>query len=118
MKYQSNQPLSATDAAAEGSNTSATRRDFFKTSALVAGGMASAASGLVAGSAEAIAEVTANGTKLKVIDFRCRPPLKPYSGLFNLRLNFLAKRPTIIGNPATSSSVPASVSMVGQPGAI
>jgi hypothetical protein len=27
----------------------------------------------------------------KVIDFRCRPPLKPYSGLLNLRLSGIAK---------------------------
>jgi predicted TIM-barrel fold metal-dependent hydrolase len=119
MRYQRNQPPSPIGTVAEGSNTSRTRRDFFKATALVAGGMASAAAGLGAHPADAVAEVTANGgTKLKVIDFRCRPPLKPYSGLFNLRLNFLAKRPTVIGNPATSSSVPASVSMVGQPGAI
>jgi predicted TIM-barrel fold metal-dependent hydrolase len=120
MKNQDNKdaPFSPSGAAAERSNSGATRRDLFRASAVLAGGIASAAAGLVAQPAEAIAEVTANGAKLKVIDFRCRPPLKPYGGLFNLRLNFLAKRPTVLGNPATSSTVPASVSMVGQPGAI
>jgi predicted TIM-barrel fold metal-dependent hydrolase len=56
--------------------------------------------------------------KFKVIDFRCRPPLKPYSGLYSLRLNFLAKRPNVLANPATHGHVPDSVSMVGQPGAM
>ena len=112
------QPLSPTDAAAKRSNVGATRRSFFKASTIVVGAMASAATGLVTRSDKASAETTVNGTKYKVVDFRCRPPLKPYAGLFNLRLNFLAKRPTVIGNPATSGVVPASVSMVGQPGAI
>jgi hypothetical protein len=104
-------PISPTDAAAERSDPRTTRRDIFKASAVIAGGMASGATGLMARPTEAITEVTANGTKLKVIDFRCRPPLKAYSGLFNLRLNFLAKRPTILANPATGSAPPASVSM-------
>ena len=112
------QQVSPTDAATEGSNAGAKRRDFFKTSAAVIGGIATATAGLAARPGAAVAETTSNGTKYKVIDFRCRPPLKPYAGLFSLRLNFLAKRPTILGNPATSGAVPASVSMVGQPGAI
>jgi len=54
----------------------------------------------------------------KVVDFRCRPPLKPYGGLFNLRLNYIAKRPTVLANPATQAQVPSSASMVGQQGAL
>ena len=53
-----------------------------------------------------------------MLDFRCRPPLKPYSGLYNLRLNFLAKRPNTLANPATGSSMPPSATMVGKPGAM
>jgi uncharacterized protein len=118
MKSQNKSKQPRSPAAAAESSAATTRRDFFKASAVVAGGVASATAGLVARPADAIAEVTANGAKFKVIDFRCRPPLKPYGGLFSLRQNFLAKRPTMLGNAATSSSPPASVSMVGQAGAI
>jgi uncharacterized protein len=110
-------PNSPTNTGADGSNVGATRRDLFKASAIVVGA-AGVVSGVVAGPASAVAETIANRTTYKVVDFRCRPPLKPYGGLFNLRLDFIAKRPTILANPATSSAPPASVSMVGQPGAI
>jgi predicted TIM-barrel fold metal-dependent hydrolase len=46
----------------------------------------------------------------EVIDFRCRPPLKPYGGLFNLRLNLFGKRPTILANPATHGETPSVIS--------
>ena len=53
----------------------------------------------------------------KVIDFRCRPPLKPYGGLFNLRLNLFGKRPTVLANPATHGKTPSVISNgVDQPG--
>jgi hypothetical protein len=74
------------DAEPDGKNARATRRDLFKASAVVAG----AAAGVISGVTSAIAETTANGATYKVVDFRCRPPLKPYGGLFNLRLNFIA----------------------------
>jgi hypothetical protein len=54
----------------------------------------------------------------KVIDFRCRPPLKPYGGLFNVRLNLLGKRPNILANPATHGEIPPIISMVDKPGAM
>ena len=59
MKNQKNkrkQPFSPTNAGAEGSNTSPTRRAFFKASAVVAGGMAGAAAGLVAQPTEAVSQ--------------------------------------------------------------
>lgn len=54
----------------------------------------------------------------KVIDFRCRPPLKPYGGLFNVRLNLLGKRPNTLANPATHGEIPPVVNMVDKPGAM
>jgi uncharacterized protein len=54
----------------------------------------------------------------KVIDFRCRPPLKPYGGLFNVRLNLLAKRPSTLANPATHGELPPVISMVDKSGAM
>jgi uncharacterized protein len=57
--------------------------------------------------------------KDKVIDFRCRPPLKPYSGLFNLRLNYMAGRPNTVVAPASwgkSALTSKAVSMVGKSG--
>jgi hypothetical protein len=96
-----------------------TRRDFFTLSAAVVGGASAAAAGLSAPPAPAVAEVTgSDGTKFKVIDFRNRPPLKPYGGLFKLRLTLIAKRPNTLANPATSSPPSPAVSMVGQSGAL
>ncbi len=56
--------------------------------------------------------------KHKVIDWRCRPPLLPYKGLFDLRLSFIANRPNTLANPATHGKVPPAVKMVGQPNAM
>jgi hypothetical protein len=98
------------------------RRELLRTAALLASAATVASAGLLgmiaapAGRAEAA--VTAKGGKLKVIDFRCRPPLKPYSGLYNLRQTILAKRPNRLNNPATQGTPPPSVSMVGKPGAM
>ena len=54
----------------------------------------------------------------KVIDFRCRPPLKPYSGLYNLRIGVISKRPNTLANPATGNPVPPAINMVGKEGAM
>ncbi|MGB7950995.1 MAG: amidohydrolase family protein [Candidatus Binatia bacterium] len=54
----------------------------------------------------------------KVIDFRLRPPLKPYGGLFNVRLNLLGKRPNTLANPATHGEIPPIINMVDKPGAM
>jgi predicted TIM-barrel fold metal-dependent hydrolase len=102
--------------------SSISRRQLLRTTALLASAAAVASAGLagiIAGSAgRAEAAVAARGGKIKVIDFRCRPPLKPYSGLYNLRQSTLAKRPNRLNNPATEGTPPHAVSMVGQPGAM
>jgi predicted TIM-barrel fold metal-dependent hydrolase len=56
--------------------------------------------------------------KRKVIDWRCRPPLLPYKGLFDLRLSFIANRPNTLANPATHGKVPPVLKMVGKKGAM
>ncbi len=92
------------------------RRDLLKTGLAVAAGGAVMA--LSPGTS--LAEVTAEkrGRKFKVIDFRCRPPIKAHSGLFKLRQGFIAKRPNVLNNPATMGEPPAIVGMVGKPGAV
>jgi predicted TIM-barrel fold metal-dependent hydrolase len=74
--------------------------------------------GLLAGLASAEVNDGKRGRKFKVIDFRCRPPIKAHGGLFKLRMEFIAKRPTVLANPATSGPVPEVVKMVGKPGAV
>jgi predicted TIM-barrel fold metal-dependent hydrolase len=92
------------------------RRELLKTTALLA---SAATIGIVADPlSRAGAAVEAKGGKLKVIDFRCRPPLKPYSGLYNLRQTIIAKRPNRLNNPATQGMPPPAVSMIGKPGAM
>ncbi len=53
-------------------------------------------------------------SKYKIIDFRCRPPLAAFGGLFKMRLSYFAQRPNAVGNPATHGTVPESVRMFGQ----
>jgi len=45
--------------------------------------------------------------KRKIIDFRNRPPLKPYKGLFDLKNNVLMKSHAIIKNRGANTSSPA-----------
>ena len=75
---------------------SISRRELLRATALIASAATIASAGLFGIAADptgrAEAAVEGPGGKLKVIDFRCRPPLKPYSGLYNLRQNILAKR--------------------------
>ena len=101
---------------------SISRREMLRATALLASAAAIASAGLLGMAVDPIgraeAAVTAKGGKLKVIDFRCRPPLKPYSGLYNLRQTILAKRPNTLNNPATQGTPPPAVSMVGKPGAM
>lgn len=59
-----------------------------------------------------------DGKKFKVIDWRNRPPLVPYAGLYNLRLNFIAGRPNTLNNPATHGRLPDVINMVDKPGAM
>ena len=55
----------------------------------------------------------------KVIDWRCRPPLKPYKGLFDLRINLMAGRPNTLAGPTSwgkAALTSKAISMVGEPG--
>jgi len=92
------------------------RRDLLKA------GLAAATGGLALAAlpGTGFAEVMSNsrGRKFKVIDFRCRPPIKAHGGLFKLRLEFIAKRPNVLNNPATMGEPPEVVKMVGKPGAV
>jgi len=92
------------------------RRDLFKTAliATTAGGLA--LSGLSQQASAAVTSQERSGKSFKVIDWRNRPPLKPYAGLFNLRLNFIAGRPNTLANPATHGSLPEVINMVEKPG--
>jgi predicted TIM-barrel fold metal-dependent hydrolase len=93
------------------------RRDYLKIS-----GMATLGS-LIPGAALANNEqnsqetrpeiVGKNGKKYKVIDYRCRPPLKQFGGLYKMRLGYIAKRPNVLANPATHGKVPEAVKMFG-----
>jgi len=51
---------------------------------------------------------------LKVIDYRCRPPLKQFGGLYKLRLGYIAGRPNTLANPATHGTVPRAVTLYGE----
>jgi len=96
--------------------TENTRRDFFKSAAVAAVGVASLA---VPQRAEAGVTDKNRGDKtFKVIDFRNRPPIKAHGGLFKIRMEFIANRPTTLNNPATSGAVPDVVKMVGEKGAV
>jgi predicted TIM-barrel fold metal-dependent hydrolase len=55
--------------------------------------------------------------KRKIIDFRNRPPLKPYKGIFDLKNNLLMKSHMIIKNRPANTASPA-MAMVDQPGAM
>jgi predicted TIM-barrel fold metal-dependent hydrolase len=92
------------------------RRGFFRTTLGVAAGVVGLTG--ILGKAAAEVEDKQRGRKFKVIDFRCRPPLESFAGLFKMRLGYIALRPTVLGNPATHGKVPQVVSMVGKPGAM
>ena len=92
------------------------RRDLFKAGlALAAGGVAMS---MLPGAAGASVQARDRNTEFKVIDFRCRPPIKAHSGLFKLRMGFIANRPNVLANPATMGEPPEVVKMVGKPGAV
>ena len=76
------------------------RRDFLKTTAVAAMGVAMVNSTL---------EASQKKQKFKVIDFRCRPPLKSFGGLFKMRVAMFQNRPNTLANPSTYGKAPASV---------
>jgi len=93
------------------------RRDFLKSSMLAAGvGVVSTAPALVAGEDPRPQERPGGGRKgrFKVIDYRCRPPLKQFGGLYKLRLGYIAQRPNVLANPATHGTVPEAVKLFGE----
>jgi predicted TIM-barrel fold metal-dependent hydrolase len=47
--------------------------------------------------------------RYKVIDFRCRPPLSSFGGLFKMRIGMFENRPNTLANPATFGKVPPSI---------
>lgn len=53
----------------------------------------------------------------KIIDFRNRPPLQPYKGLYDLKNNMLLKSHMKIKNRPANTASPA-LSMLGKPGAM
>ena len=87
------------------------RRSFLKTSAIAA------AAAFVSGTIQKTeAEVVSpkSGKKFKVIDYRCRPPLKQFGGLYKMRLGYIAQRPNVLANPATHGKIPEAVKLFGQ----
>jgi hypothetical protein len=59
-----------------------------------------------------------SNSKRKIIDFRNRPPLKPYKGLFDLKNNVLMKSHLIVKNRGANTSSPAIEMAVDTPGAM
>jgi predicted TIM-barrel fold metal-dependent hydrolase len=51
--------------------------------------------------------------EFKVIDYRCRPPLKQFAGLYKLRLSYISQRPNVLANPATHGKIPDAIKMFG-----
>jgi hypothetical protein len=54
----------------------------------------------------------------KIIDFRNRPPLKPYKGLYDLKTNILMKSNMIVKNRGANTSSPVIEGGVDKPGAM
>ena len=92
------------------------RRGFFRNALGVAAGLVGLAA--LSGKSQAEVEDRKRGRKFKVIDFRCRPPLASFEGLFKMRLGYIAQRPTVLDNPATHGKVPKVIEMVGKPDAM
>jgi len=90
------------------------RRDFLKCSMIAAGGgVASMVPGMALGAEHGSQGGTDRVKKerFKVIDYRCRPPLKQFGGLYKMRLGYIAQRPNVLGNPATHGKVPEAVKL-------
>ena len=59
-----------------------------------------------------------NDREFHVIDYRCRPPLTSFFGLYKLRLTYIAQRPNVLANPATHGDLPEAVKNFDQPNAM
>lgn len=47
--------------------------------------------------------------RFDVIDFRCRPPLESFAGVFRTRIGMFENSPNILANPATGGNISASI---------
>ncbi len=100
------------------------RRDFLKLTGVAAAG--SIIPGITLANSDLISPAAKpevkgkDGKTYKVIDYRCRPPLKQFGGLYKLRLTYIAQRPNVLANPATHGKLPEAVKMFGEdnPGAL
>jgi predicted TIM-barrel fold metal-dependent hydrolase len=63
-------------------------------------------------------EAIMSNPKRRIIDFRNRPPLKPYKGLYDLKTNMLMKSHMIVKNRGANTSSPTIEKGVDQPGAM
>jgi predicted TIM-barrel fold metal-dependent hydrolase len=90
-------------------NRENSRRGFMKNSALAVAGAATMMSGSAMAEEKSREEDTKIKKKFKVIDFRCRPPLKSFGGLFKMRIGMFQNRPNVLANPATFGKVPSSI---------
>src|SRR5271169_5965069 len=61
-------------------------------------------------------EAIMSNANRKIIDFRNRPPLKPYKGLYDLKNNMLMKSHMSIKNRGANTSSPAIEMGVDKPG--
>jgi predicted TIM-barrel fold metal-dependent hydrolase len=93
------------------------RRDFVKAATFGAAAFVTSIPGMALSDSLPGAKPEAeapNGKKYKVIDYRCRPPLKQFGGLYQLRLGYIAQRPNVLANPATHGEVPKAIKMFGE----
>jgi hypothetical protein len=88
------------------------RRSFLKNSALAAA--VGIYSMIPKNASSEVVSKKHGGKKFKVIDYRCRPPLKQFGGLYKMRLGYIAQRPNVIGNPATHGKIPEAVKLFGK----
>jgi len=91
-------------------NNEPTRREFIKTAALAAAGVTMIGTAAEAKTKKDLVDENKKSQKgYKIIDFRCRPPLKSFGGLFKMRIGMFENRPNVLANPATFGKVPASI---------
>ena len=93
------------------------RRDFFKKAGMTA---IAVGAGLAGSTQSANAAVLSkkSSKKFKIIDWRNRPPLKQFSGLYDSRVKLFVDRPNYLGNPATHGRVPDVIYKAGKEGAV